>query len=219
MTSTWDEGKEVSIKFYSSKVFRKAEQFNHKHYLPLYFDTMIGEKTYVKVADVGAGMFSTIGTMWFNGEKQVDIEVFPSDLLADTYNKILKEKNIIPLTPVEKQDMENLTYADNFFDIVHCVNAIDHCTNPARAIYEMVRVCKPGGWVYLRHYTNTATEQAHSGLHQWDIVATYNEKDCLFKGKNEEFLLSKGYPFKTRLGREFGYEPRNMVISMMQKPL
>jgi ubiquinone/menaquinone biosynthesis C-methylase UbiE len=63
--------------------------------------------------------------------------------------------------------MEELTYEDNSFDLVHCVNALDHTSNAQKALDEMKRICKPNGYIYLRHTRNQ--KRAHHGNgHYWD---------------------------------------------------
>ena len=44
-------------------------------------------------------------------------------------------------------DMENLTYEDNSFDVVVCVNALDHTKNPLVALHEFYRVAKK--YIYI----------------------------------------------------------------------
>ena len=215
MTAQWDNGKKVTIHFYNQKFNLKERQLNFRHFLPMYFDEMIGDKLHVRIADIGAGIFSTIGQLYYNGKDRVVCDVVASDLLADTFNQIIKERGVRPLVPIEKQDMENLTYPDESFDIVHCVNALDHCSDPEKAIREMVRVCKKGGWVYLRHYTDVAEEMKYLGLHQWNITSEFYN-GCRIWNKDKSFNLFE-LGFKTSIGREFTYEPRNMVISKLHK--
>jgi ubiquinone/menaquinone biosynthesis C-methylase UbiE len=215
----WNEGKKVSIKFYDTKFARKAEQFNFKHYLPLYFEEMIGEKSHVRIADLGAGLFSIIGNLWFNGKDQVSVDVVASDLLADEYDEIRKKHHVIPVVNVEKQNMEDLTYPDASFDIVHCTNALDHCSDPIAAILEMRRICKPGGWIYLRHYTDVAEDQKHIGLHQWNLSLS-GMYDCRIWNEECDWKLTQILSgSKTVLGREYGYEPKNMVITTFYKSI
>jgi len=211
----WEKGKRVSLSFYKKKLRFKEAQFNHPFNLSSYFAPMIGEKRQIMIADLGAGIFSTIGTRW----DTAGITMYASDLLADEYAKILTEADILPLVPVEKQDMEHLTYSENFFDIVHCTNALDHCTDPEKAILEMYRVCKPGGWIYLRHYAHVGKHQNYCGLHAWNIDA-FGENDCRIWNKKGGFFLSSiSSEFRTVSKREMPYEPENMVVSTLQKPI
>lgn len=70
------------------------------------------------------------------------------------------------LPGVELQDMENLTYPDNSFDVVLCINALDHTKDAHQAVKEMLRVVKPKGLVYI----NCALDQMtrHRKKHYWD---------------------------------------------------
>ena len=177
-------GEKNTLKFYENKMPYKAKQFNRIFPLGSYFKDMIGDKKEVWIADLGAGMFSTTGSTW----PTAIVHIYPSDLLAEEFNEMLANKNVHPIIPVEKQDMEHLTYEDNFFDIVHCVNALDHCNSTMDAIKEMYRVCKPGGWIYLKHQRNNGDFQNFKGMHHWNI--SKEGEDCRFTSKYTSFLLS-----------------------------
>lgn len=44
---------------------------------------------------------------------------------------------------------EKLIFADNFFDFVYCLNVLEHVENIEDCLNEMIRVLKPGGWIYI----------------------------------------------------------------------
>ena len=209
----WEKGKNNTLRFYRRKLPWKARQFNRELPLLPYFAQLIGDKKEVAIAELGAGMFCTIGSSW----NAVRVSVYPSDALADEFNQILKEDGVVPLIPVVKENMESLSYPGNFFDIVHCVNALDHTTNPLKALKEMYRVCKPGGFIYLRHFVNVGESERYSGLHLWNI--DLNAKgDCLVWNPDKKFLLSDYFRgFKSVKKREMDYETDDLVVSILQK--
>lgn len=53
-------------------------------------------------------------------------------------------------TRFERAEVFHLPYADGTFDVVHAHQVLQHLTDPVRALQEMVRVCRPGGWVAAR---------------------------------------------------------------------
>ena len=213
MNQQWEKGKNTSLHFYWKKLHIKEKEFNHEFQLPDYFGPMIGDKPEIMLADIGAGLFSTTGSTW----PTANISVFPSDLLADEFNEMLQKAGVTPLIPVEKQNMEHLDYGDNAFDIVHCANALDHTVDPIQAIKEMYRVCKPGGWIYLRHYPHVGEHQHYCGLHMWNLDL-YGENDCKIWNKENVYTLSALFPsFKTELKKELSYDADLMVVSKMQK--
>lgn len=42
-----------------------------------------------------------------------------------------------------------LPFRDNWFDLVQCQAVLEHVTDPQRAVDEMTRVLRPGGWLYV----------------------------------------------------------------------
>lgn len=206
----------MAIKYYRSKLPFKAKKLNFEFQLPEYFKDLIGDKKEVSVADIGAGVISITGTTW----PGVNIKMVASDFLADQYNELWKERGMTPFVPIEKQDVENLTYPDDSFDIVHCVNALDHCENPLKAIREMQRVCKPGGFVYLRHIENEGEKENYAGFHQWNITPIGD--DCKFWSQDDSFILSHHEGWKTEIKTEkenTEYKMEESVVMVWQKPI
>lgn len=208
-----EEGKVFTLHHYTKTMSAKEKAFNHRFPLYGYFSPMIGNKKEVAIADIGAGMFSTTGSIW----PGVKVNLYPSDELANEFMLVLEKYGIVPMFPIEKQVMEYLTYPDEMFDIVHCVNALDHCVDPYKAIKEMYRVCKRDGWIYLRHHFNTAHIQKQRGLHQWNITMTIN-RDCVFYGELGGFALSDCLPgFKNVSKKEVEEDKNDMIVSILHK--
>jgi SAM-dependent methyltransferase len=206
----WEKGKKYALYFYRQKLALKNATFNRELSLPDYFGRMIGNKKEVTVAELGSGMFCTIGSEW----KTAKVNIFPSDILSDEYNQILAENNITPLVPVMRQDMEHLTYPDNFFDIVHCCNALDHTFNPLTAIGEMYRVCKLGGFIYLKHYVNEGKKERYRGLHSWNFDIS-GDRDCIIWNPDQKYFLSMCIPgFINTIEK---YPKLKAIVSILQK--
>lgn len=53
-------------------------------------------------------------------------------------------------TLFRRGDVYELPFADDSFDVVHAHQVLQHLTDPAAALREMARVCKPGGWLAAR---------------------------------------------------------------------
>jgi len=202
------------------KIFAKEGiVLGHPFQLRPYLGVLIEDKKEVNIADIGSGAITLIGHIW----KDVKVNVFPSDIMANEFKKILTKFNISSIVPVEEQDMSKLTYKDNFFDIVYCSNALDHTLNPILAIKEMIRICKPEGYVYLRHARNEGKREKYGHLHRWNICPTI-EGDCLFwelERKNDFLLSSINSNFITEYKKDWdgynGWDGEMRVISILKK--
>ena len=188
---------------YIRKFARKLEQYNNTAKLPDYFAPMIGNKKQVKIAELGAGPINTIGNAW----PDTAVEIFASDSIQPEYEKLWKEHGAVPVVPIVYENMERLTYPDAMFDIVHCVNAVDHTPDARAALAEFHRVCKPGGWIYLRHAPDQM--RRFGGMHAWNIRMEGGE--CVFEGKHERFMLEG---FESRMERG---EKEDLIVSVCQK--
>ena len=90
------------------------------------------------------------------------------DVGSGPVQKLISDYLEIEVIPFDKQinpsdDMESLPYPDKSFDLVICINALDHTKDAKQAVREMLRV---GGMVYI----NCAIDQKtrHRKKHYWD---------------------------------------------------
>lgn len=54
-----------------------------------------------------------------------------------------------PGRAMQSEDITRLTFADNEFDIILCVHVLEHIVDDARAMAELFRVLKPGGFAII----------------------------------------------------------------------
>lgn len=172
-----------SLTFYRNRIDKKASKLNRPRPVPDYLRPMLDGHREVDVADMGSGPFTTIGTVC--DDCAVNVRAF--DLRADGYQKICNEAGIIPLVPVETQNMEETTLPSNAFDIVHCQNALDHILHPLKAVLEFARICKNGGWIYLQHYTNCGERQNYYSGHFWNLEKSGDR--CRVWNRDDSFFL------------------------------
>jgi ubiquinone/menaquinone biosynthesis C-methylase UbiE len=177
-------------------------KFNKPLPLREYFRPLIGEKKEVKIADIGSGPYSVIGSYL----PDVKVEMTYCD--RQDFREFWEKREMTSVISVEQQDMENLTYQDNYFDIVHCLNALDHTRNAEKAVKEMIRICKPGGWVYIHCSLN----QLDTGYrHFWNA-----KSDGTLTNKVVTFDL-KDYGFDIKFVDNGGLSRYNTITAIKHK--
>ena len=122
----------------------------------------------VSILDVGSGPLTKLGKK----HPSKRLEITAVDLLADDYDRLLAELDIVPPVRTIYADAEKLVerFGHDAFDVVHGQNCIDHTSDPQRAIEEMVAVSKPGGWVVMYHAENEGEREHYNQLHQWNFT-------------------------------------------------
>jgi ubiquinone/menaquinone biosynthesis C-methylase UbiE len=123
----------------------------------------------VRVLDVGSGPLSTLASR----SPDNPVELVCVDALADVYNALLDEYGYLEVPRVIKLKGEHLAavLTDERFHYVHVANALDHCEEPAKALSEMYRVCKPDGLIVVISVENEGERENYQGLHQWNLEA------------------------------------------------
>jgi SAM-dependent methyltransferase len=176
----WLGGVDSEIRYWENYIKTNGGDYSEDFAFRLRQDTYVDERDYnlaqklqnlgrsaIKILDVGSGPLTNLGKKLRSG----DLQIFPCDPLADVYNQLLAEAGITPPVATLFTDVENISmyYSADFFDAVHCCNALDHSYNPVGGICEMLRVLKPDGFVQLGHFENEAEHEGYIGLHQWNF--------------------------------------------------
>lgn len=107
-------------------------------------------------------------------------------------------------TAMLQMDITDITFEDNTFDVILCNHVLEHVPDDTKAMSELYRVLKPGGWAILQTPMSSAAEtvedltltpeQRIEAFGQDDHVRTYgmDKKDRLesvgFKVELDQYL-------------------------------
>jgi 2-polyprenyl-3-methyl-5-hydroxy-6-metoxy-1,4-benzoquinol methylase len=126
---------------------------------------------------------------------------------------------------IECQDMTDLTYSNEMFDIVVCTSVIEHLYNQANwqgdilAMKEIYRVLKPGGLVLMSTDMGVVSKWV-SGTHYYskdDLFARLIDS-CGFKMRGD-YLFDIMDPDNDALTEHNGFAPVTPVVFSLEKPV
>lgn len=147
-------------------------KYNRPNRLADFLIPLIGDEKEVYILDVGSGPYSIIGS-YLEG---VEVDIMHMD--NQDFTEFYRKYDMSPIVPIFKGDMENLNLVTGSYDIVTCINALDHTNDAAQAVKEMIRVCKPGGYIYI----DCHLDQKDTGhKHKWNA-----REDGVFTNGNEK---------------------------------
>lgn len=95
------------------------------------------------VLDIGGGL--PVAKDKNNRYSKKDEWILP--LLANVDYKVLD--SVSDYNPDIVGDIHDLPFADNSLDAITCIGVLEHVKNPFKAVEEMHRVLKPGGFCYV----------------------------------------------------------------------
>lgn len=105
--------------------------------------------------------------------RQTNIEYFPCDLNPDLYSYRGEVK-------IEKVDICNIPFAENNFDVILCNHVLEHIIDDIKAIGELYRVMKKGGWGIFQvpiDYSRNATYEDFTITTQEGREKSFGQKD------------------------------------------
>lgn len=119
---------------------------------------------HLQILDVGAGPMTMLGKKWEGRH----IHITAIDPNAAAYDELLAKHGIDPPCRSRFGYAEDLSGVVplSSFDLVHARNCMDHSKDPLRAIEEMIRVVKPGCYVFLNHKICEGRGEKYTGPHQ-----------------------------------------------------
>jgi SAM-dependent methyltransferase len=116
------------------------------------------------------------------------------------YQRFSKQKNLdyisadiqSPLAQV-KMDITNIVYEDNFFDVILCNHVLEHIPDDGKAMKELWRVLKPGGWAIMQVPIDINRQQTYEN----PSIESPEERKRLFG--QEDHVRWYGLDYKDRL--------------------
>lgn len=147
-----------------------------------------GAPSPARVLDVGAGPLTIVGKK-LSG---LSIDLVAIDPLAGQYDQLLQKHRINPPVHTRTGTAEEVgsLFSKDHFDLAHARNCLDHGLDPFLAVQQMLRVVKPGGWVYLKHHPDEGIREQWHGLHQWNFSRSA-AGDFIISSRQHELNVTK----------------------------
>ncbi len=157
-----------------------------------------------KILDVGCGVGATISYI----AKKYGVQVTgidQSERMVQRATKRVAKRNVKDLVKVEVADVINLPFEDNSFDIVMTESVLTFVENKPKAIDEIVRVTKSGGYIGLNEtilFDKSPPKEILDTLQnsQWFRGKTMMSYDWnqILTNVSIENLIVRPHPIKTR---------------------
>jgi 2-polyprenyl-3-methyl-5-hydroxy-6-metoxy-1,4-benzoquinol methylase len=116
---------------------------------------------------------------------------------------------------------ENLLFTDNSFDILICFSVIEHVADVSKVISEMLRVLRPGGFIYLNTMNYLFPYEGHYKIFFPSLFPKFLAKIYLkLIGRNPNFIKSINYITTFKIFSEFRkYDVKidNLGIKKLEK--
>jgi len=93
-----------------------------------------------------------------------------------------------PLATVQ-MDITDIKYEDNSFDVVICNHVLEHIPDDRKAMAELYRVLKPGGWAILQVPISLSLDQTFED----PLVTTPEEREKVFGQSDHVRIYAKDY--------------------------
>ena len=109
----------------------------------------VGDVTQKEILDLGCGNGSVSFLMWYLGAKVCSVDISKQALESTRRLRCLSEPSAQFEPNLCQGDATRLPLREETFDIVFCIETLEHLQDDASAIKEIERVTKSGGTVIL----------------------------------------------------------------------
>ena len=100
--------------------------------------------------------------------------------------------DIVPMQAMVQMDITDINYEDNSFDVILCSHVLEHIPDDRRAMTELCRVLKVGGWAILQVPIDSQLENTLEGA----STLTSEEREKLFGHHDHVRMYGRDYAAK-----------------------
>lgn len=100
----------------------------------------------LRVADLGCGTGHLLSSLWQRLSPSSSLELWGLDYAPSA---IERAKQLLPEAKLIVRDVYDNQLSSDYFDLVLCMETLEHLSCPERVVREMVRICSPFGMIVI----------------------------------------------------------------------
>lgn len=132
---------------WNAEIYNSQEQKRISSIIDEAIQLLETEDSSRRALDVGCGTGNILGKMSSRFDKAVGVDL-SEDMLSVAYTDHLQKRENLKLV---RGRIADLPFPDNYFDVVSAYSVFHHLPEFSGPIYEMSRVLKEGGVIYIDH--------------------------------------------------------------------
>jgi malonyl-CoA O-methyltransferase len=129
-------------------------------------------------------------------EQYPHLEVHGVDVSQARLNRLPREVH------PARGSLLDLPYAASFFDLVYCIETLEHAVNMPAAVRELCRVVRPGGTLLIIDKNRQATGEHGLRPAQWETWFVDSELQALLEAQGFSVEVRHGLPYDGRDGSD-----------------
>ena len=158
-----------------------------------------------RVIDIGCGGGILAESMAINGAEVTGIDLSEKSL---TVAKLHSLESGVPVTYLKTSAEEMAADSGEVFDVVTCMEMLEHVPNPASVVQACADLVKPGGWVFFSTLNRNpksflfaivgaeyVLKLLPKGTHQWDAFIKPSELAQACRSASLEIVAFKGMTY------------------------
>lgn len=161
-----------------------------------------------KILEIGCGN----GQLWLENKSFIAGDIVISDISQGMVNDAKENTQILNNISYQCFDCQSMPYEDNTFDIIIANHVLFYVKDIDRALMEIKRVLKPGGYLYCTAYGRNHMREITDLVKEYDTRITLSNLQLydVFGLENGYQLLSPYFDNVTRQNYEDSLEVANM---------
>lgn len=121
------------------------------------------------------------------------LEIAPIEYLQNRFKKMnnLDYVSIDIISPIAmmKMDITNINLPDNQFNCIICYHVLEHIIDDQKAMGELFRVLKPGGWAIIQSPIDDGSDKTYED----PKIISFEDRERIFGQKDHVRIYGKDY--------------------------
>lgn len=211
---------ELGLADWNKRVDRRLSEFHGQKRDLNFMELLRVPEKRINVLSAGCGVGNFL--MSFMELTGIEADLYGVDISFDAVRLAERKSRLATNDKNFRSDfqagsVQDLPFKNNFFDIVHSQDVLEHLPDPEKAVAEMVRVTRKGGWIFVHVPDYRLPYEPHYKISVFPNNRERLRKLLEFKKRPTKFLEELNFINPAKVEGMFRKNGRKMSIVRLYK--